>query len=102
MPPAVPTNHDDHHGRLDGHVAPRAWTRRGRRSPASARPGGGRRAACFTVADPVHHAGGLSLSRIISGLVATPEKCAAGQCNSAAFPGAGTVELILIRRPVNL
>ena len=46
LPDPLPAHHDDHHGGAAGRAADRAGLGRGRRSAASAGPGGGGRPGC--------------------------------------------------------
>ena len=61
LPDPLPSDHDDDHGGAAGRGADRARLRRGRRSPAAAGPGGGRRPAVLAVGHAVPDAGVLHL-----------------------------------------
>ena len=61
LPDPLPAHHDDHHGGAAGRASDRARLGRGRRSAASAGPGGGRRPAVLAVDHAVSDAGGLHL-----------------------------------------
>ena len=63
LPGALPTHHDDHHGRLHGHPAPGHRLGNGLPFPAVPRHRGGGRPAILPVDHPLCHAGGLSAAR---------------------------------------
>ena len=61
LPDPLPADHDDHHGGAVRRGADRAGLRRGRRSPAAAGTGGGRRSDVLAVGHAVPDAGVLHL-----------------------------------------
>ena len=61
LPDPLPSDHDDHHGGAVRRGADCAGLRRGRRSPAAAGPGGGRRPDVLAAGDAVPDAGVLHL-----------------------------------------
>src|SRR4051794_36497803 len=95
MPVAFSANHDDDHGRADGHAADRPRHGCRWRGTAPARPGRGRRLDRFSTADALHYAGDLSLPRIAPGLAQNPFEAAS--CDSGTVPsGCFGINLVLI------
>jgi hydrophobic/amphiphilic exporter-1 (mainly G- bacteria), HAE1 family len=76
-PVALPSDHDDHVRRDLRHAAHRARDRRGRRAASAPRHRRGRRTGPVAALDPLHHAGGLHLSRPRRPHAQTPARAAA-------------------------
>ena len=101
LPAALPPDHDDHHGGADGHAADRARLRRRRRSAAAAGSGRGRRLDRLATAHALHHAGDLSLSRIVPAMGAPASAASArgeiiGGRSGSCGVNAGKLPLCLI------
>ena len=93
LPAALPADHDDHDGGDPGRDADRDRLRRRLGAAAAARRRRGRRPSGLAAADPLHHAGDLSLSRAGARVVrgaSDPRPARAGAARSArAFTDRG-------------
>ena len=90
LPDPLPPDHDDHHGRAARRGADRARLRRGRRSPAAAGSGGGRRPALLAVGDAVPDAGVLHLHGKLPELAESPKEEA--RCDGRRTCSAGLLD----------
>ena len=92
LPGPLPSDHDDHHGRADGHLADRAglWRRRGIAAPLGLAVVGG--LVVSQIAHAVHHAGLLHLPRRLATLAGTrvrQDNARQGRGADAVTAGAG-------------